>query len=340
MHSKQSTLSALAFVNIFLLICFASLFLTDHSSYYLLPLSFHTQNSPLEFHFKSAFDTGRFRIHLYIFASEYHIYSDKLTDEPVIHNLQENCHQYGFSADLTISSNNGSVLEDQNSIFPNSYYCKNLQIDHHLYDLIIFVRYDFDIPPLQQWPEVLSLLSSSISPCMVVDFGFRSSSFLLNAQNSSTNLIALRNFKMVTTICDDLRQNSIGQYGEKNQCEILPLTNLPFKVKTVEMHPLMRLWRKKNSIVEGFVSQLNEKYLNLNAIRMLERKHLKTLTYSCQDWEVCGGFGDRLKGLAGLFYLAVATGRAFHLRWEKSPSLDLYFDINHGMYDLVTRMIC
>ena len=47
---------------------------------------------------------------------------------------------------------------------------------------------------------------------------------------------------------------------------------------------------------------------------------------------VCGGLGDRVKGITPLLYAAIGSHRLFHLDWEKPVHLSQYFKINDKWY--------
>ena len=61
---------------------------------------------------------------------------------------------------------------------------------------------------------------------------------------------------------------------------------------------------------------------------------LKVLAYTCEDWMMCGGLGDRMKGLPALFYAAIGSNRIFHMDWEKPIDMSRFFEINNDWYDL------
>lgn len=67
---------------------------------------------------------------------------------------------------------------------------------------------------------------------------------------------------------------------------------------------------------------------------------VKLLVYECHDSTgLCGGLGDRLSGMASLFYAAVVLKRAFVIDQRKPLSLDQVFtpksDINWNVADLI-----
>ena len=59
---------------------------------------------------------------------------------------------------------------------------------------------------------------------------------------------------------------------------------------------------------------------------------LKFLSYMCRGTTVCGGLGDRVKGLIPLFYAAIWSDRVFHIEWLKPVDLNCYFKINENWY--------
>ena len=70
-----------------------------------------------------------------------------------------------------------------------------------------------------------------------------------------------------------------------------------------------------------------------------ERKG-KFLVYSCKSKECKGGYGNRMRSLASLFYLAMLTDRVFIIDWEAPFPLDKYLeekDISWN-YDLHKRI--
>ena len=50
------------------------------------------------------------------------------------------------------------------------------------------------------------------------------------------------------------------------------------------------------------------------------------LVYSCKKKECKGGYGNRMRALASLFYLAILTDRVFLIDWETPTSLDKYLE--------------
>ena len=52
----------------------------------------------------------------------------------------------------------------------------------------------------------------------------------------------------------------------------------------------------------------------------------------CRGITFCGGLGDRLMGLAPLFYAAIWSNRVFHIEWLKPVDLNFYFKINENWY--------
>ena len=84
---------------------------------------------------------------------------------------------------------------------------------------------------------------------------------------------------------------------------------------------------------ELFKKTMTDQFVNQSSTD----KPLRFLSYSCELWMTCGGFGDRLKGIAALLYLAIASDRYFHIEMLKPIGFDRYFRINSKWYDGISR---
>ena len=57
------------------------------------------------------------------------------------------------------------------------------------------------------------------------------------------------------------------------------------------------------------------------------------MAYKCDGESGCGGFGDRIRGVASVFLVAIAMDRPFRLIWHRKSRFEDYFNVEKSFLD-------
>ena len=57
------------------------------------------------------------------------------------------------------------------------------------------------------------------------------------------------------------------------------------------------------------------------------------MAYKCDGESGCGGIGDRIRGVASVFLMAIAIGRPFRLIWHRKSRFEDYFNVEKAFLD-------
>jgi hypothetical protein len=97
-------------------------------------------------------------------------------------------------------------------------------------------------------------------------------------------------------------------------------------------------WDLSSIISERFTQQcgpLASSLFEYTKNIQLDPNNNKYLIWRCSAWQAwCGGLGDRLKGIAGAFLLALVLGRKFAMAHPPVSQFDRYFETPEGLAGL------
>ena len=125
-----------------------------------------------------------------------------------------------------------------------------------------------------------------------------------------------------------------GEYPEGN-----PLSSTNPIIKLTFPGPVDDEWpptsnQSSDDFEKFYVRAINQRYFERIKYSVMRSScRPRFIVFTCKDSMMCGGFGDRTRGLVGALYLAMATNRIFHINWSKGPAnLADYFLINAELY--------
>ena len=140
-------------------------------------------------------------------------------------------------------------------------------------------------------------------------------------------------------LCRNERQ-SVDLIGQYSKGEMEPLLKWPMlKNETEQMDEMLMFEESQNRLEKAMEIKRNYKS---KLLEMAENSQnhwciAQFMSYECVKGSIvnlCGGFGDRFKGVISVAAAALASDRFLFLNWTKNAKLDYYFEINHHFYNL------